>query len=644
MKQIILSISLLIAAKCMAAPADTIPANSSLIEYTGRIDFSNPLAPKFSYSGVSIRACFTGTSIAAIMNDNIGKNYYNVILDGKVTDTINVSIGQKTYLLAEGLENKVHEIELFKRTEQEFGKTEFLGFVVDKDANLSTIVNQREKMIEFIGNSITCGYGNEGKNGEKFGPTTENHYLTYAAITSRNFNARHLAVCKSGIGIYRNYDGPATGDAECMTNLYTRTFLYDDKPKYSFAQKPDLVCIDLGTNDFSTTGCDSARFINNYFRLIDTIQTKYAMPEIICLAGPMMSGSALVTIKKYLTFIADSATKKGKGKVYFFEMSAQSGDVGIDYHPNVTQHKKNAQELTDFIVKTKGWKITPLAASASLIGAKHIQVVFNTGIQDSTNNFTGIAVAGNNGNVSIDTAFIDTADNKILHILTESSFAIGESVTFSYNQGSIMSIDSIALLTINQYTIQNKLTETKLARGISTTDGKSILLSFNKALKNNNNIEGLTITNSKGILAIDSFAISGTQINLYLKEALIKGDSIFANYNGNAIVGFDDIPLESITKLVVKNASKIVSITNMKNTTVEIFPNPNKTGKIYYRINLTSGNKGTIDIFNINGKLVFSQSISKTEGFIDATNLKKGSYIVKIKQGENSISKTILLQ
>ncbi len=342
---------------CFAGRKDTIPANNPYIEYTGRIDFSNPLAPEFSYSGVSIRACFVGTSISMIMNDDIGQNFYNIILDGKVIDTLNISVGKKTYKLAEELEDKLHEIEIFKRTEQMFGKTRFFGFVVDRRTNLTPIVNKRNRLIEYIGNSITCGYGNEGANGEKFGPTTENHYMTYAAITSRNLNARHLAVCKSGIGIYRNYNGPITGNDDCMTNFYTRIFLYDENPKYSFAESPDLVCINLGTNDFSTIGGDSARYVDNYLRLIDTIQFRYNRPEIICLLGPMISEPTLSKVRRYLNFVVNTANKKEKGKVFFFEMSQQTGvlGIGVDYHPSVEQHKKNATELTEYIRKLKNW-------------------------------------------------------------------------------------------------------------------------------------------------------------------------------------------------------------------------------------------------------------------------------------------------
>jgi len=358
MRTVLLFLSIISSTLSFAGSSVTIPADNKLIEYTGRIDFSNVKAPRFSYSGVSIRACFHGTSISAVMDDNVGMNFYNIILDGKLLDTINVSVGQKIYKLAEGLENKNHEIEIFKRTEEMFGKTQFFGFVLDKGASLVPIANKRTKLIEFIGNSITCGYGNEGKLGERFGPATENHYMTYAAITARNFNARDLAVCKSGIGVYRNSNGPSTGSVDCMTNYYTRIFLRDENPKYSFSEKPDLICIDLGTNDFSFRG-DSTRFVNTYLQFIDTIRTKYGKPDILCLLGPMLSNPTLSKVRGCLKTIVEIANKEGKGNVYFFEMSQRTGSLGIDYHPTVDQHIKNATELTDYISKLKGWKVAP---------------------------------------------------------------------------------------------------------------------------------------------------------------------------------------------------------------------------------------------------------------------------------------------
>jgi hypothetical protein len=361
-KTVLFILAFLMFQEVYSADIDIIAANNPLIEYTGRIDFSNPLKPGFSYSGVSVRASFQGTSIGLILNDAGTRNYYNIILDHTIVSRLQTKSGENTYHIATALKDTIHEIEIFRLTEVDFGKTQFCGFVVDKGKTLVEITNKREHLIEFIGNSITCGYGNEGVNGAgSFGPTTENHYLTYAAITSRSFNARHLAVCKSGIGIYRNYDGPVTGSSDCMPNLYQRVYLWDAAPLYKFTQKPDLICIALGTNDFSTGKGDSALYVSRYLKFIDTLQVKNKNADVLCLLGPMIGGNDLIRVRKYLKFVADSANHKNNGKVYFFEMSQQTGDlgIGIDYHPTVAQHLKNGKELIKYISTLKGWPVYP---------------------------------------------------------------------------------------------------------------------------------------------------------------------------------------------------------------------------------------------------------------------------------------------
>jgi len=363
----------LFTANAMAMVSDTIKANNPLIEYTGRIDFSNPLSPRFSYSGVSIRASFRGTSVSILLEDEDAQNEYNVIID-KVIKRIRVTKGLTVYPIASGLTNGVHEIEIFRLTELTFGKTSFQGFLLDKGKSLVTIVNKRKHMIEYVGNSITCGYGNEGTLGDKYGPTTQNHYLTYAAITSRNFNARHMAVCRSGIGIYRNYGDSTTGSKDCMPNNYSRTFLYDASPLYDFRLKPDLICIDLGTNDFSNSNngfvVDTARYVHKYIALIDTLQQKHKSTDILVLLGPMLADPSLSIVRKCLHTVVAAANKKKNGKVYFFEMSQQGNVFGVDYHPTVSQHYKNALELTNYIKQIKGWPIDTTALNTATINVK----------------------------------------------------------------------------------------------------------------------------------------------------------------------------------------------------------------------------------------------------------------------------------
>jgi len=464
MKGFLFAIALIYSTICFASSVDTIPANNSFIEYTGRIDFSNLLAPKFSYSGVSVRASFQGTSISILLNDEGSSNEYNVIVDN-VIKRIKVSKGLTLYPIVSGLADTVHEIEIFRLTELTFGKTTFNGFIVDKGKNLVAISNQRLQVIEYIGNSITCGYGNEGSLGGTFGPTTENHYLTYAAINSRNFNARHLAVCRSGIGIYRNYGDLITGSTDCMTNDYSRIFLYDSNPIYNFQLKPDLICIDLGTNDFSTTGGDSARYVNKYFSFIDSLQLKNKQTDILVLLGPMLSDPDLSNVRRYLKFIVDSVNKKKSGKLYFFEMSQQSGAIGIDYHPTVAQHKKNGLELTEFIKSIKGWKINPLLINANVINPNHIQLEFNTSVSDSLNAFSGFSIYGSSTQYNINSAFSDTINKKLIHIILQQSISVGEQINLNYTPKTLKSMGSTLVGAIYSFPVQNNLTATKLTKG-----------------------------------------------------------------------------------------------------------------------------------------------------------------------------------
>ena len=356
-------------------------ATDPAIEYNGRIDFSKPAAPQFSYSGVSIRANIDASTVSATLKEETGGNRFAVIVDNVYTANITTQKGKATYQLAQFAEKGVHEVEIVRITEEQFGKTTFLGFEVDDGGSMAGKPERRPHTIEFIGNSITCGYGNEGRIGERFSAETENHYMTYAAMTARSLNASTIVAAKSGIGIYRNYAGPSTGNPDCMTNFYDRVFLYDEKPKYDFATQPDLVCINLGTNDMSTPGYDTALFIGNYLQLIGQVQQHYQKPDIVCLLGTMLDGPVLDTARRCINEVVRRANAQGKGNVYFFEMTPQNikgNGLGIDWHPTVKQHILSARQLTGFISELKGWEVVPQIVMAKVSGSNQITLYANT--------------------------------------------------------------------------------------------------------------------------------------------------------------------------------------------------------------------------------------------------------------------------
>ena len=628
--------------------SDTIKADNSFIEYTGRIDFSKPLAPKFSFSGVSIKASFQGTSISVLLNDEGSSNEYNIIVDN-VINRITVSSGLTLYPIASGLADTVHEIEIFRLTELTFGKTTFNGFLLDNGKTLVPITNQRTHLIEYIGNSITCGYGNEGIVGGTFGPTTENHYLTYAAFNSRNFNARHLAVCRSGIGVYRNYGDIVSGSTDCMTNDYNRIFLYDSKPIYNFQLKPDLICVDLGTNDFSTNNGDSARYVKKYFSFIDTLQLRNNKTDILLLLGPMLTNPDLSKIRKYLKFVVDSANKKNNGKLYFFEMSQQTGNYGIDYHPVVSQHWKNGLELTKYIKQIEGWAIEPIALSASALKANEIIVNFNYDvIVDSLNNVSGFTILAGGNILGIKNVFTDSINKTTLHIILTNAIAIKQNVSLSYISGSISSKDSLSLAKIPNLVVTNNLTETKISKASIDVTGTNISVVINKKILKPDSIVGIVFFDTKNnIIQIDSFkAISSTTIQFFLNEVVKKGDTIYAKIPA-IISGQDGVLVTSVDSFLVSNLSTVlVSINNISiNNEIEIYPNPAIQKIINYKINENFQGNIIAELFDIQGKLVVSKKLNSAQGEINLNgyNLKSSTYVLKLSFSNKYYEKLIIL-
>ena len=76
------------------------------------------------------------------------------------------------------------------------------------------------RLIEVIGDSITCGYGDLGKLGDADCYPTESHWDTYEAVAARMLGAEVSTIAASGRGVIRNYGGDTTGT---MPMLYPLT-------------------------------------------------------------------------------------------------------------------------------------------------------------------------------------------------------------------------------------------------------------------------------------------------------------------------------------------------------------------------------------------------------------------------------------
>jgi hypothetical protein len=154
-----------------------IPADNEAIRYVGRFDFSNPQEVRYDWSGVYIQFSFRGTECALRMSDT-GRNYYNVFIDDQPSKTIVVK-SDTTVVIASKIAAGTHKIQVYKRTEGNQGTGTFKGILISENGEMLPWKDIPNRKIEFIGNSITCGYGTEGKTkSERWTPSTENNYLS----------------------------------------------------------------------------------------------------------------------------------------------------------------------------------------------------------------------------------------------------------------------------------------------------------------------------------------------------------------------------------------------------------------------------------------------------------------------------------
>ena len=339
------------------------------IQYAGRISFANPERPTWNFPGIQIMAAFEGTSLRMMAKPQSG--YFMAQIDQ--AEPFKVAFrGERDSVvtLATALPEGRHLVRLMYVIEGYEFFPEFWGFVLDKGRRLVEAPPFPDRKIEFIGNSITCGYGNEGLDKfEHFDYATENHYYSYASIAARNLEAQHWVVARSGIGAYRNYDGPKTGNPEsCMPVQYEYTG-YAWKPelrqetsflseKWEFSRyQPDVVCINLGTNDLSTNNYDLNLLKQGYKKLLKMVRQHNPKAKIVFLTGSMLYNQELQETCQLLDEVTAEAQAAGDKEVYRFDIPHIDGEAyyGNDWHPNIYQDEKMANELTAYLRKLMNW-------------------------------------------------------------------------------------------------------------------------------------------------------------------------------------------------------------------------------------------------------------------------------------------------
>lgn len=309
----------------------------------GRFERLGPEHVRYGWPGTGIVVRFHGAALSVLMDDRAG--YHGVSVDGGPSMTLRTRPGSHRWSVVDGLPPGEHTVVLRRRTEGHLGPTEVLGVEVEGTLLSAPAPAAR---IEVVGDSITAGYGNEGRARDcRFSPRTENHLRSYAALAAEAVGAELSAVAWSGKGVVHNYGGDPV---EPMPAIYERAVPTEADARAPAIESADVVLVNLGTNDFSTDADPSAeRFVLGYVGLLADVRARHPDAPILCTVAPMLSRSETATVESYLDQAIALRWAAGDRDVQRIDLWEEPRGWGCDSHPSIATHEAMASRLRPWL-------------------------------------------------------------------------------------------------------------------------------------------------------------------------------------------------------------------------------------------------------------------------------------------------------
>lgn len=294
----------------------------------------------FTASGIEFSGIMSGEVTLSLECDRA--TYFTVYVDGERSEYrlyADSSISCITLASFEG--EDTHSIRVLKQTEPQWSLAVLKEISVK--GKLDDAPARKDKYIEIIGDSITCGYGNLTVNGTQDAGQAvyEDGTLAYSFMTAEALNADYSIVGCSGIGIDKGWTDFSESD------FYPKASFYRDRngADYEFVRVPDLVIINLGTNDQSR-GSTENDFKAGVRALINYIRDSYGSDVPVVWAYNMMGNGRFDWTK---TVLEDMG---GESNGLYYVQLEQNNEGGAG-HPDLEAQRLASETLTRFIVDKK---------------------------------------------------------------------------------------------------------------------------------------------------------------------------------------------------------------------------------------------------------------------------------------------------
>ena len=336
----------------------------------------------FDWSGAGFEVAFEAKKLEITLTAIESTNQFegtlwpcvSVFLDDSVEPTQVLYIDQPSQrvTLFESDAPQKHRIRVVKRTENDKGKIGITDIAVD-GAFLPIANGQERIQLEFIGDSISCGFGNEANQREgAFVPQEQNGLKSYCAVAAELLHADYHNISVSGISLCAPLDPNFTLEIPEVAGLSIKVkamedyYEYTDRlleetlgrsdgfSKWDFrAHQADAIMLNLGTNDSyriksaKDPSAEIAHFQTRYTAFLRTIRRlNGSKPIICCTLGPMdyfLYDNIVQAVQRYQDETGDERIFCYKfGGMYPLLEGFGAGD-----HPSVITHSRMGRELAE---------------------------------------------------------------------------------------------------------------------------------------------------------------------------------------------------------------------------------------------------------------------------------------------------------
>lgn|GEM_PF-669717 len=310
--------------KATTGKPSILPTDKNLL-FVGRWDKIDPSNFHGNWIGSYVRTSFAGTSVSVMLGGRSGLVF---AIDGMPAQTVAGGPGV-VRLNSTPLAPEPHTLLVGVKGG---GGWDFQGLVLD--AGAATQPPAARPIIEFVGDSITCG-----------SPAPIEAAGNYAWLTAEALDCDHTQIAWPGRSLMTGY-----GFQEDKVGLdiqYFQQNCFYDSPKLAWdfsTYTPEMVVINLGQNDGAKTGPEDA-FLASYVSFLRNIRAQLPLAQIVAMRP--FGGAYAASIGKAVATLNDD----GDARVRYIDTTGwlEPADFADGVHPGVKGNEKAAGRLAPLL-------------------------------------------------------------------------------------------------------------------------------------------------------------------------------------------------------------------------------------------------------------------------------------------------------